>query len=281
MNARLMRSESFVCSASRPAADARTPPDESPETRYSCCASNSGLYPEHMKIELADFVSGARNARGLVVVIDVFRAFSLAAHAFARGADAVIPIASIDDARELKRQHPDWLLVGERHARPLPGFDCGNSPAELERFDVRGRTLIQTTHSGTQGLTGATAADEVLSGALVNAAAIVRYIRSRDPEIVTLVRMGHEARERCSEDDLCAELLELRLRGEHPDASRVRDRLRLAPSAQKFFDPACEWAPERDFNLCTQVDAFDFVLRRDDSGAHPQLRRIDVAAERA
>lgn len=227
-------------------------------------------------VEVVDFVAGARRARGLAVVIDVFRAFSVAAHAFARGAQAVIPMGSVDDARALKAAHPDWLLIGERFARPLPGFDAGNSPTEMERLDLAGRTLIHTTHAGTQGLVNAIDAEEVVTGALVNAAAIARYaIRSGFPQ-VTLVRMGHEARERSDEDDACAELLERRLRGESPDTSGLRERLRLAPSARKFFDPACDWAPERDFELCTQVDRFDFVLRLDRSATPPRLSRLDV-----
>jgi 2-phosphosulfolactate phosphatase len=220
-------------------------------------------------------VAGARAARGLVVVIDVFRAFSVAAYAFARGAHAVIPVAAASDAQQLKRRNPQWLLIGERHARPLPGFDCGNSPTELERFDLRGRTIIHTTHSGTQGLTSAVSADEVITGALVNAAAIVRYIRSRAPELVTFVRMGHEARERCDEDDLCAELLRQRLAGS-AFAGDVRERLRGAASAAKFFDPACDWAPERDFELCTDLDAFDFVLRLQPGSGPASLQRIEV-----
>lgn len=227
-------------------------------------------------IEVTDFVAGARAARGLVVVIDVFRAFSVAAYAHAKGARNIIPVASIDDARALKARHPDALLIGERHARPLPGFDCGNSPTELERLDLRDRMLIHTTHSGTQGLTNATQADEVITGALVNAGAIVRYIQSRRPDRVTLVRMGHEARERCDEDDLCAELLRQRLQGERPEIADVPARLRRAASAAKFFDPACDWAPERDFELCTRVDAFDFVLRLQSDDALPGLRAIPV-----
>src|SRR5689334_4201985 len=127
-----------------------------------------------MLIETADFVAGARGARGIAVIIDVFRAFSVAAHAFARGVRTMVPVADVEAARELKRLHPDWLLIGERHARPLPGFDCGNSPTELERLELRDRTIIHTTHSGTQGLAAASAADEVITGSLVNAAAIVR-----------------------------------------------------------------------------------------------------------
>lgn len=229
-----------------------------------------------MRLAIADFVAGAQAARGLVVVIDVFRAFSVAAHAFARGVETIFPVSSIDDARALKHQHADWLLVGERHARPLPGFDCGNSPTELELLDLRGRTLIHTTHSGTQGLTNALHASEVLTGALVNAAAIVNYIRSRAPDTVTLVRMGHEARERCDEDDLCAELIRSRLLGIDFDVGSVRDRLRRAPAARKFFDAACDWAPERDFELCTQVDMCNFVLRLETIDGRRCLRRIDV-----
>jgi 2-phosphosulfolactate phosphatase len=232
-----------------------------------------------MQVTLADFVEGARNARGLVVVIDVFRAFSLAAYAFAQGARQIVPVASVDDARALKEAHPEWLLVGERHTRPLPGFDCGNSPTELEKLDLRGRTLIHTTHAGTQGLTAATNAREVVTGALVNAGALVRYIRTRQPGEVTLVRMGHEARERCVEDDFCAEVIRARLLDAAATAPDPAERLRDAPSARKFFDPACDWAPRRDFDLCARLDAFDFVLRRNTDGEGMHLTRVDVPGE--
>ncbi|HKU13674.1 MAG TPA: 2-phosphosulfolactate phosphatase [Steroidobacteraceae bacterium] len=228
------------------------------------------------ELQAVDFVAGARSARGIAVVIDVFRAFSLAPHAFARGARAIVPVAEVEEARELKRLHPDWLLIGERHARPLPGFDSGNSPADLERFDLRDRTLIHTTHSGTQGLAAATGADEVITGSFVNAGAIVRYIRERMPAVVTLVRMGKQAQERCAEDDLCAQLLQQRLSGEAPSVADVPQRLRSADSAAMFFDPACDWAPLRDFELCTQVDAFDFVLKLERGATPARLRRIEV-----
>ena len=223
-----------------------------------------------------DFVAGARSARGLAVVIDVFRAFSLAPYAFARGARSVVPVAEVEAARGLKRLHPDWLLIGERHARPLPGFDSGNSPADLERFDLRDRTLVHTTHSGTQGLAAASGADEVVTGSLVNAGAIVRYIRQRAPAVVTLVRMGKQAQERCAEDDLCAQFLQQRLIGEHPSVEDVPQRLRDVDSAAMFFDPACDWAPQRDFELCTRVDAFDFVLRLERGETPARLQRIEV-----
>lgn len=227
-------------------------------------------------IHIADFVAGARDARGLVVVIDVFRAFSLAAHAMARGAACIWPVAAIEHAIALKKSHPEAILLGERYAKPLPGFDGGNSPTELEQVDVRDRTIIHTTHAGTQGLMNALLADEVITGALVNAGAIVDYIRRTSPERVTLVRMGQHALGRCDEDDACADLIAARLHGESRDIESIRLRLRDAPSAAKFFDPACDWAPERDFELCTQFDIFDFVLRLDLAATPAKLVKIPV-----
>ena len=169
-----------------------------------------------------------------------------------------------------------WDRAGERHARALPGFDAGNSPTELAALDLRGRILIHTTHAGTQGLVNATCASEVLTGAFVNLSAVAGYIRVRSPEQVSLVRMGHEGRERCVEDDLYARCLLDLLEGRDPGLERVPALLREAPAARKFFDPACEYAPEGDFAVCADVDRYGFVLRlRRATGAPAELERVD------
>jgi len=214
-----------------------------------------------MRIHVADFVAGAASARGVAIVIDVFRACSLQAHALAAGANAIVPVEGVEEAQALKVQHSEWLLVGERHARRLPGFDCGNSPTEVLREPVRGRTLIHTTHAGTQGLTAAFAvADRVFTGALVNLSATIAAVRALRPAEVTIVAMGHEARERCVEDDLCREALLAGLRGEPLDTRDWAMRLRAAPAATKFFDPAADWAPIEDFDYCTAVDSIPFAV---------------------
>jgi len=228
-----------------------------------------------MRIETFDHVAGAREARGIAVVIDVFRAFSVAAYAFDAGAARVIPAGEIEEAFALGRRFPGAVLAGERHARKLPGFDIGNSPTEIRATDLRGRVLVHTTHAGTQGLMNASGADEVLTGAFVNISAVCRYLQARAPAQVSLVRMGHEARERCAEDDLYAQCLRLMLLGEPAPLAEVRERLREAPAAAKFFDPACDWAPRDDFDYCTDVDRFDFVLRlRRPPGEPPELERL-------
>lgn len=233
-----------------------------------------------MQIKVVDHLAGASSARGIAIIIDVFRAFSVAPHAIAAGAARVLPVGAIDDALAVRQVMPGALLIGERHARRLPGFDAGNSPTEIIALGVAGRPVVHTTHAGTQGLVTATGADEVLTGSFVNASAIACYVRQRRPNLVTVVRMGHEARERCAEDDLCAEALVTLLQGgPAPETGRVRDRLRGAPAAGKFFDPACDWAPEADFGYCTEVDRFDFVLRvRRGGDGRLELERIAVPA---
>ena len=230
-----------------------------------------------MKIVVSDFIEGAKAARGITVIIDVFRAFSLAPYAFDAGVSAIYPIADIEQARQLKCERPECLLLGERYAQPLDGFDGGNSPAYLSSWPLKNREVIHTTHSGTQGLMHAINADEVLTGALVNASAIVRYIQRRAPQEVTLVRMGYAARERCLEDDICAEILLARLQGHEYPIDLLADQLRQAPASEKFFDPKCQsYAPEQDFWMCAQLDRFDFVLRLEKDVRPWRLVRYDV-----
>ncbi|RYG88098.1 2-phosphosulfolactate phosphatase [bacterium] len=225
-----------------------------------------------MEIAIVDFVAGARAARGVAIVIDVFRAATVQCHAFGRSASRVIPVADEAEARRLKADHPDWLLIGERHARKLPGFDHGNSPSEIAALDLTGRTVVHTTHAGTQGLAAAQGATHVLSAALVNASATVAHVLAIAPSHVSIVRMGLEARERTVEDDACAELLASLLRGERYPVEGLRKRLEAAPSARKFFDSACDYAPREDFELCCEVDRFDFALQLEGRhSAHPYL----------
>lgn len=214
-----------------------------------------------MNIEILQLIDGAKKARGLTVVIDVFRAFTVEAYAMAAGAESVLPVGSIDDAYAIKAAHPEYLLMGERGGKKCPGFDFGNSPSQLRSVDLKGKTLVHTTSAGTQGIANAVHADEILTGSLVNADAIARYIRKKNPEQVSLVCMGLEGREPTEEDTLCAEYIRARLLGENPDISAEMDDLRNTSGA-KFFDPAQQEAfPQPDFDMCIQLNKFDFVLQ--------------------
>ena len=116
-----------------------------------------------MDVRVLELVDGAREARGLTVVIDVFRAFTLECYLFAQGAEKIYPIGSVDEARALKAAHPDWLCFGERGGWQVEGFDFGNSPSQVAGVDLTGRTCIHTTSAGTQGIVNATGADEIVT----------------------------------------------------------------------------------------------------------------------
>ena len=214
-----------------------------------------------MRIRRLSLVEGANEARGLTVIIDVFRAFTTDAFVMANGAETIHPVLTVEEARELRRLHPDWLLMGEREGIKVEGFDHGNSPHEIRDVDFTGRTLIQTTGSGTRGIVNASGADEIILGSFVMANAIVDYIKEADPEIVSIVAMGWNGNYPAIEDELCAEYLEGRLNGQPMDFDEMEGRIRENPQGAKFFDPSKPQFVEGDFDAAMDLDRFSFVLR--------------------
>ena len=214
-----------------------------------------------MEVQILQLVEGAKKATGVTVIIDVFRAFSLECYIMSKGAEKIIPLGNIDEAYEYKRNNPEVLLAGERHGKKCEGFDFGNSPSEIENLDLTGKTIVHTTSAGTQGVANAHNADIILTASLVNARAVATYIKSLNPQIVSLVCMGLEAKAETEEDTLCAEYIKSILLNEDFDIAPKIQNLRYTSGA-KFFDEAQrEVFPEADFHLCTRVDIFDFVLK--------------------
>lgn len=217
-------------------------------------------------IDILHLTEGARQARGLAVIIDVFRAFSTACYAVRNGAVGIIPLGDVELAYQLKEENPDFILMGERKGKMLPGFDYGNSPTEVETVDFTGKTVIQTTSAGTQGFANARNAAELITGSFVNAEAIVMYIRKRAPQKVSLVCMGTWAVKPNDEDSLCAQYISDRLDGRKIDAEAIRTRLKESKTARIFFDPEVKWAPEKDFDLCLNIGLCDFILKAERNG---------------
>lgn len=229
-----------------------------------------------MKIEILQLLEGARNAAGLTVVIDVFRAFSTACYMVGKGSGPIYPVGDIDRAFELKKRFPEALLVGERNEQPPAGFDFGNSPAHLLKADIAGRPVIHTTSSGTQGLVSATRADEVITGSFVNAGAIVRYIRSKNPEQLSLVCMGYACLYPTDEDTLCAEYIRNELAGQETGWLSMVRRMRHGSGARFFETESQTWAPAEDFNLCLDRNRFSFVLKAVNEGGLMVLHKMEV-----
>lgn len=162
-----------------------------------------------MNIDILQLVKGATQAQGLTVIIDVFRAFSTACCVVRNGARAIIPVGDTDIAYKLKEENSDYILMGERGGKMLPGFDYGNSPAEIQTVDFSDKIVILTTSSGTQGFANARKADELITGSFVNVEAVVTYIQKRTLQKVSLVCMDTLAVKPNDEDYLCAKYMQI------------------------------------------------------------------------
>ncbi len=214
-----------------------------------------------MKIEITEFVEGARQAHGLTVIIDVFRAFSVECYAMDSGAAKIIATGEVAEAFELKKRYMKAVLVGERDEKKIKGFDYGNSPTEIIKADLTGKIVIHTTTAGTNGLVNAVNADTIVTGSFVNASAVVRYIVAAAPEHVSLVAMGYRAMESAEEDLLCAEYIESLITGRNGNFETRIANLRIT-SGKRFFMPEnIDFSPPTDFFLCTMTNRFNFVLK--------------------
>jgi 2-phosphosulfolactate phosphatase len=230
-----------------------------------------------MNIEIFHLVEGARKARGLTVIIDVFRAFSTACYIMQNGADRIITVSLTEEAFRLKEKNPGYILSGEEDERFIPGFDYGNSPYHILNVDFTGKTVVQRTSAGTQGLVNAADADELLAGSFVNAGAIIKYIDRSHPEKVSLVGMGYSARKQVEEDQFCAQYIRNGLLGKHSDFSRMVKVIKNT-SARRFYDPVnADFSPPEDVDLCLALNRFNFVLKAEKlSSGLIVLKRIEI-----
>lgn len=230
-----------------------------------------------MKIEISEFVEGARQARGLAVIIDVFRAFSVECYASDSGAIKIIATGEVSRAFELKNNYRLAVLAGERDERKIKGFDFGNSPTEILKADLSGKILIHTTTAGTNGLVSAENAEAIISGSFVNAEAVARYIRGTGIKQVSLVAMGYRAKESTDEDLLCAEYIKSLLDGKEEDFEKRISDLRFT-SGKRFFEPGnIDFSPPTDFFLCTMINRFNFVLKAEKRlDGNIDMQRIEI-----
>lgn len=208
----------------------------------------------------------AAEARGVAIVIDVIRAFTVATYAFAGGARRLWLVRSVEDALALRKREPEALLIGEVSGRLIPGFDLNNSPALMAKSDVLGKLLIQRTGAGTQGAVGVSNATHILLCSLANAQATATYAEKLAQEadgIVTLFPTG-SAHDFAfgSEDDLCADYVEALLR-KRTDASdvlargiahlRTSDRFDLWEQGEPDF-------PREDIEKVLDANRFEVVM---------------------
>ncbi|MFG2820061.1 2-phosphosulfolactate phosphatase [Kitasatospora sp. NPDC048365] len=200
----------------------------------------------------------------VAVVVDVMRAYTVAAWAFARGAERIVLAESLDDARALKERHPDWVAL--KDGPPAPGFDAVNSPALLRTVDLRGRTVVQKTTAGTVGALAVREARLVLCASFVVAGATAELLRERGCGDVTFVVTGEDGR--AEEDLACAQYIAaLAAAGRRPeaavdgpDAAGFLRRAAGSRAAAELAQGVREGAHPDDVALCLELDRFPFAL---------------------
>jgi 2-phosphosulfolactate phosphatase len=200
-------------------------------------------------------------ATGTVVVIDVLRAFTCTAFAFAAGAKEIILVQETAEAFALQRRMPGVLLMGEVDGWPIEGFDYGNSPSALMNLDLTGYRLVQRTSRGTLGVVRSTQADMILTSSFCCAKATADYILDRAPDTVTFVITGLGENGMGDEDVACADYLEALLQGHQPAPEPFLTRVRESVIGQALLNPSYPELPAEDLPCCTDLDRFDFAMR--------------------
>lgn len=214
-----------------------------------------------MKINIIKRADHAAEATGIAVIIDVFRAMSVECYIANNNPEKLIPVGDKEVAYSFREKNEDVILIGERGGVILPGFNYGNSPTNIKNVDFSGKTVVHTTSAGTQGLVGAVNAKEIITGCFLNAKAIVRYIREKGYDEVSLVCTNYSSSEKEEEDTLCALYIKSLLEETGEDFTKRIDDLRYTSGAKFFKEELKDVFPTMDFELCTKQNIFDFVLQ--------------------
>ncbi|MFF9315552.1 2-phosphosulfolactate phosphatase [Streptomyces sp. NPDC014748] len=213
----------------------------------------------------------------VAVVVDVMRAFTVAAWAFARGAERIVLAASEDEALALKESHPGWRAL--KDGAPAAGFDMVNSPGLIRAAELTGRTVVQKTTAGTVGALAVAGAPLVLCAGFVVAGATARFLRAGRHGPVTFVVTGEQGR--ADEDLACAEYIAHRIAD---DAADPAPYLRRAQASRAARDLAAglrlgyRGIHPDDIALCLEADRFPFPMTARREGPLTVLRPVAVTA---
>jgi 2-phosphosulfolactate phosphatase len=213
---------------------------------------------------------------GPAVVVDVLRAFTTTAFAFARGAAEITLVSSIEEAFTLRAQDPELLLMGEVRGLAVAGFDLPNSPYAIDRLDLHGRRLAMRTTAGTQGVVLTRQARPVYVASLCVAAATARAIAHLQPRQVTFVETGRRSRGGGEEDVACADAIAALLHDAPLPAHEIRTRVRTSSAAAKFTDDTDSDFAAADLEYALRADCFEFAMKVEPAGEQMVLRPVEA-----
>jgi 2-phosphosulfolactate phosphatase len=145
----------------------------------------------------------------IVVLVDILRATTSICTAVGNGVEAIIPVASHEEARRLKSE--GFLVATEKDGVQLDFADFGNSAFSFTRERIGGKTLVYCTTNGTRALEIAKSATSIAIGAFVNISAVAEWLARQQKNVVVLCSGWKN--KFCLEDTLFAGALTGRLLG--------------------------------------------------------------------
>lgn len=120
----------------------------------------------------------------IVVVIDIFRATTSICYGIANGAEAIIPVSTVEECLSYRGQ--GFLLAAERNGLVVEGFDFGNSPFSYVEDKVKGETIVLTTTNGTKALKESLQASEIIIGSFLNLSTVCQWLQKQTRDIILL-----------------------------------------------------------------------------------------------
>jgi len=120
----------------------------------------------------------------IVVVIDIFRATSAIVTAFYNGVSKMIPVATVEEAKEYQRN--GFLAAAERDGEVMEGFELGNSPFGYMNNKVKGKTIAISTTNGTQAIEASRKSSKILIGSFLNIDVLCEYLLSQNKNVILL-----------------------------------------------------------------------------------------------
>ena len=120
----------------------------------------------------------------IVVVIDIFRATSSICYGIDNGAEAIIPVAEVEECLAYQAKYPHYLLAAERNGEVVSGFDFGNSPFSYTKQKVAGKTVVLTTTNGTHALHLSRNAKKIVIGSFLNLSAVCNWLKTQQENIL-------------------------------------------------------------------------------------------------
>lgn len=181
----------------------------------------------------------------IVVVIDVLRATSAMVTAFDNGAESIIPVATVDEAREYLNKD-GYIAAAERDGVVVDGFPIGNSPYDYMGDHIKGQTVVISTTNGTRAIEMAKDKPQLVIGSMLNLDVLCKWLIGQDKNVL-LFCSGWKDKFNL-EDSACAgaimfQLLESGKFGSEEDTSIASKFLFMAARAN--FTSILKSAPRR------------------------------------